>query len=314
MKRWDYLRAAVASVASQTVPVQETVVVIDHEPDLLDRAQHELDDVTVVANVGHRGASGARNTGVAGSCGEMVAFLDDDAVAEPAWLEVLLRHFAQPEVIGVGGRLEPLWESPRPRWFPPEFAWTVGASYLGMPLNAGPVRNVWSVNMVIRREVFQAINGFREGFGKVGGRPSPEDTDLCLRASAVRAGMKWVYDPAGVVAHRVPAQRATLRYFLHRCYHEGRGKALLTNLNGARESIREEHLYVRRTLSHGVLHGLREAVRGDIYGAGRSLAIVIGLTFAAYGFLAAQAAHVIKPALTPRRRSRTEPSEVTLSG
>ena len=104
MARWDGLCQAVASILTQTVPVAETIVVIDHNPDLLDRARRELPGVVVVPNLRSRGASGARNSGVAASHGDVVAFLDDDAVASPCWLEVMLSHFADPDVVGVGCR------------------------------------------------------------------------------------------------------------------------------------------------------------------------------------------------------------------
>jgi glucosyl-dolichyl phosphate glucuronosyltransferase len=187
-ERWNDLRAAVKSSQAQTLPGVETIVVIDHNPDLLDRAKHELEDVTVVANSGSQGASGARNSGVAVARGEMVAFLDDDAVASASWLAELMPHFADPRVAGVGGKLIPLWATSRPRWFPDEFDWAVGASYRGMPEHATTVRNVWSGNMLLSRELFNAIGGFRADFGKVGNRSRPEDTDLCLRAAAARPG------------------------------------------------------------------------------------------------------------------------------
>ena len=98
-ERWDYLRDAVASVAPQTRPALETIVVIDHNPDLLARARRELPGAVVIPNTGARGASGARNTGVARSRGEVAVFLDDDACATPDWLEQLLVHFDDPDVV-----------------------------------------------------------------------------------------------------------------------------------------------------------------------------------------------------------------------
>jgi glycosyltransferase involved in cell wall biosynthesis len=88
--RWTQLRDAVASVGAQHRPALETIVVVDHNPELLDRAKRELTDAVVVPNGGQRGASGARNTGVARSRGEVVAFLDDDASATPEWLARVL--------------------------------------------------------------------------------------------------------------------------------------------------------------------------------------------------------------------------------
>jgi glycosyltransferase involved in cell wall biosynthesis len=303
MKRWDDLCQAVASVRAQTIPVLETIVVIDHHPDLLARARGELVGVTVIANASDQGASGARNTGVAASQGELVAFLDDDAIASPGWLEALRSHLTDARVVGVGGRLDPLWTTSRPRWFPPEFDWAVGASYLGMPKSAEPVRNVWGNNMAIRRQVFDMIGGFRADFGKVGTRSSPEDTDLCLRAAASNGGGTWIYEPMGAADHRVPAERATLRYFAYRCFNEGWGKAALAVLNGMSESISTERRYTRHVLPAALVRGLREASRGNVSGALRSLAIIAGFTTVMIGFLAGRAALFVQGVSFRRRRS-----------
>ena len=250
--RWEYLRDAVGSVAAQTHPALETIVVIDHNPDLLARARRELQTAVVIPNAGARGASGARNTGVARSRGNVVVFLDDDARATRNWLDRLLGHFADPRVAGVGGRVDPLWATARPRWFPGEFDWAVGASYAGMPAETARVRNVWSNNMAVRRAAFEAAGGFREDFGKVGAVSRPEDTDLCLR---VTSGA-WLYE-AGAVGHWVPPQRATFRYFLVRCFNEGRGKAGLAALNGTGASTSRERGYAVRVLPRAISRGLR---------------------------------------------------------
>jgi len=282
--RWDGLRQTVASVRAQTVQAVETVVVIDHNPELMAKAVREMPGITVVANAGIRGASGARNTGAAVSRGEVLAFLDDDVIACPSWLESVVSHFKNPAVVGVGGRLEPLWQTHRPRWFPPEFDWAVGCSYLGMPESATPVRNVWSGNMVIRRTVFNAVDGFRKGFGKVDSRSRPEDTDLCLRAAGYDDGGIWIYEPGAIVSHRIPVGRSTFHYFLRRCYYEGQGKAALVSFNGGTESIAEERRYTRRILPYAIKRGIRETARGEASGMARNFAIVAGLSFAAAGF------------------------------
>ena len=300
MERWDGLRQAVASIAAQTVTVMETIAVIDHNPDLLDRARRELPGVVVVPNLRDRGASGARNSGVAASHGDVVAFLDDDAVASPSWLEVMLPHFADPGVVGVGCRVVPVWAGSRPRWFPPEFDWAVGGSYRGMPESAAPVRNVWTCGMAVSRSVFEAIGGFRDDFGKVGGRSRPEDTDLSLRAAAARPGGTWVYDPAAVVSHHVPLERATFGFFLRRCLNEGSGKAALAALNGGSRSTSAERLYTRRVLPAGVARGLRDTVRGDVWGGLRSAAIAAGLSSATAGFAAGRVAGMVRRADLPQ--------------
>jgi glycosyltransferase involved in cell wall biosynthesis len=283
-ERWDQLCDAIESVRGQTVPALETVVVIDHNPALLARARAEFTDCRVIANTGARGASGARNTGAAACRGEIVAFLDDDARSTATWLAALLCHFSRAEIVGVGGRIDPLWAASQPRWFPVEFGWAVGFSYQGMPERAQPVRNVWAGNMAIRSSVFAAVGGFREDFGKVGDVSRPEDTDLCLRAAGDRG--VWYYEPTGTVGHWIPRQRTTFRYFARRCFHEGQGKAALAALDGARESTSAERSYTCRILPHGMLRGLQDAAAGDAWGAARAAAIAVGFATTAAGFAA----------------------------
>jgi GT2 family glycosyltransferase len=300
LDRWDDLCKAVASVQAQTVRVLETVIAIDHNPELLAKATREFPEVTVVANTASRGASGTRNTGVAASHGQVLAFLDDDAIAQLNWLDILLRPLADPSVVGVGGRLEPLWKTSRPWWFPLEFDWVVGCSYLGMPENTTPVRNVWSNNMAIRRDAFDTIRGFRDGFGKIGAHSQPEDTDLCLRAAAHNGGGLWIYEPQAVAFHQVPADRTTFKFFLKRCYNEGRGKAVLASFNGVIESTSAERRYVRYVLPYGFIRGLLGMVGGEVSGAVRSFAIVMGISSATAGYLAGR---TIAHAGTWRERS-----------
>ena len=131
--RWEALVAAVESVRRQTLPPVEIIVVVDHNPALLERVQLHVPDVTGLANVQAAGASGSRNTGVAASRGTVVAFLDDDAEAAPQWLDRLWSCYGDERTLGVGGTIEPTWLNHRPTWFPAEFTWVIGCTYLGMP-------------------------------------------------------------------------------------------------------------------------------------------------------------------------------------
>lgn len=143
---------------------------------------------------------------------------------------------------------------------------------------------MYGPDMAIRYSVFESIGGFREDFGKVGDSARPEDTDLCLRAAG---GQRiWFYEPTGNVGHWIPQQRATLRYFARRCFHEGQGKAELAALDGTRKSTATERSYMCRILPHGILLGLRDAARGDAWGAARAGAIALGFATTAAGFAA----------------------------
>src|SRR5437660_7446995 len=115
--RWGDLVAAVESVQLQTLQPREIIVVVDHNPGLLKRAQEHLLDVVVVENSRTRGLSGARNSGIAVAKGNIIAFLDDDAIAEPNWLEHLVVYYDDARIAGVGGKIEPFWRGTRPSWF-----------------------------------------------------------------------------------------------------------------------------------------------------------------------------------------------------
>ena len=96
-KRWDDIVAAVGSVQAQDVRAAEVLVVVDHNPALLDRAREAFgEDVRVLPNAHRQGLSGARNTAVAAASGDVVVFLDDDAAARPGWLGALLAPVRRP--------------------------------------------------------------------------------------------------------------------------------------------------------------------------------------------------------------------------
>jgi glycosyltransferase involved in cell wall biosynthesis len=295
--RWPDTVESVTSALGQSEPPLEVILVIDHNPGLAERARTELDSVTVLENVGLRGASGARNTGVMASRGDIVVFLDDDAVATPDWLRSLCRHFCDDDVVGVGGGLTPAWPDERPRWFPREFYWVVGASYTGMPEHAAPMRNVWTGNMAIRRTVFDAVDGFRPGFGKTGRVSRPEDTDLCLRVQRAVPSGYWMYEPAALAAHKVPPERSTPSFFLKRCWNEGRGKAALARLVGIDDSTAAERHYASRVLPRGCLRELCLALRHlEVTHLQRCAAILAGLLVTAAGMVTEMVAGT-RPAL-----------------
>jgi glycosyltransferase involved in cell wall biosynthesis len=285
--RWDELVDAVASVRSQSVPVREIIVVIDHNHSLFQRAVSDISGVVTLENAQARGLSGARNTGIAAARGEIIAFMDEDAVAAPDWLEKLGAPYDDPQVLGVGGAIEPLWLSGRPAWFPEEFDWVVGCTYRGMPTMATPVRNLIGCNMSFRRRVFDAVGGFRSGIGRVGTRPvGDEETELSIRARQYWTEGQIIYEPQARVRHRVPGHRAGWGYFGSRCYAEGLSKALISRVVGARDGLASERTYAFRTLPQGVVRGLADTVLGrDVKGAARAAAIVAGLAVTTAGYV-----------------------------
>lgn len=285
--RWDDLVAAVESVRQQTVSPSEIIVVIDHNPGLLKRAQEHLPGVVIVENREARGASGSRNSGLVVAKGRIIGCLDDDAVATPDWLRLLCEGFTHPEVLGVGGSVLPWWMSKRPSWFPEEFEWVVGCTFRGMPQKVTKVPKLIAANMAIRREVFGALGGFRSEIGRRGRWPiSAEETDLCVRAHHLWPQGEFIYQPHARVYQRVPDWRTSWHYFFSRCYAEGLSKAVVTRFVGAKDGLAAERAYMRRTLPEGIVRGLADAfLHHDLAGFARTWAIVAGLAVTIVGYM-----------------------------
>lgn len=290
--RWDDLVAAIDSVREQRdrVPL-EIIVVIDHNPALLERVRAEGPDLRVTENGEQRGLSGARNSGLRLATADIVAFMDDDAMANPDWLERLVAAYEDPAVGGAGGAIDPIWETKRPSWWPVEFDWVVGCTYRGMPEGRAVVRNMIGCNMSFRRDLLHELGGFVHGIGRIGTRPlGAEETEL-----SIRLGRRWpdrtiVYEPAAGVRHRVPASRSNFRYFRARCYAEGLSKAAVAKLVGAGHALATERRYAVRTLGGGVLNELGRAIRGDRAALGRAGAIVAGLLITTAGYVVGRVA------------------------
>ncbi|MGW1490330.1 glycosyltransferase family 2 protein [Streptomyces sp. NPDC002402] len=265
LDRWEDIRAAIASVRAQDRPANEILLVIDHCEELYELASTSMPGIRVIPNRERKGLSGARNTGVDAARCDVVAFLDDDAAADPDWTERMLERYDDPNVVGVGGLVRPWWGTSRPVWFPREFDWVVGCSYRGLPERSTPVRNFIGANMSFRRAEVVSAGGFRTDLGRVGTRPlGCEETELCLRIAARRPDAVLLYEPAVAVRHHVPGTRTTWAYFRSRCYAEGLSKALVARHSGSRAALASERTYLRSTIPQAFVRTLRPGRPGAL--------------------------------------------------
>jgi len=285
MGRRHEVVACVRSLFAQTLPPAQIIVVVDHNEELRDWLTERLPgDVLVLDNDQRPGLSGARNTGIAASAHPIIAFIDDDAVADPCWLEALCAPLRDDRLMATGGRSLPLWSTAQPSWFPDEFLWVVGCSYEGQPRN-GEVRNILGGCGAFRSELFETVGGFHAGLGRRGRRPlGCEETELCVRARRQRPDWRIELVEGAVIHHRVWPDRERLRYFLSRCYHEGLSKAVLRKLTD-NDATDVERSYLRRTLTRGIARELRAAARAPSRSLGRVAAMCAGVGVAAAGFV-----------------------------
>jgi GT2 family glycosyltransferase len=265
LDRWDDIVAGLDALAHQTVPPLETILVVDHNEELLTRARGAFPGVRVLDNLRTSGASGARNTGIAQAGGSVIAFVDDDARPEPDWIERLLPAYDDEHVLAVGGVARPVWPERRPAHLPPELDWLVGCTYLGQPTVRSDVRNLWGCNMSVRAEVFATIGDFDEEVGRIGLIPlGNEETELCIRIAQRLPEARIVFEPSAVVHHRVTEARCRWSYLVTRSHAEGISKAAMSKVVGTGDATSDERRYATRVLPKGVL---RELARLNVRGA-----------------------------------------------
>jgi len=110
-------------------------VVAERSPQLADNISSYVKEkgykgVRVLFNRGEWGSYSARNLGIEQASGDIIAFIDDDALLLPGWAQETARNYAEDEsVIGLTGPILPLWQDESMSWFPLEFYWIFSCTY-----------------------------------------------------------------------------------------------------------------------------------------------------------------------------------------
>ena len=194
-RRLDSLRRLLSGLEEQTLPRDrwEAVIVDDGSgPDIAASIDELAREASFSVRVVHRDASGgpavARNQGWRSTGTPLVAFVDDDCVPQPKWLECGLAGFTGPSVGVVQGR------TVRP---------ATGDQYPYTPFTV--VREVhtpspWfeGCNIFFRRDALEQTGGFDESFGRF---PCGEDTNLGW--SVLGAGWEREWSDDAVVEHEL---------------------------------------------------------------------------------------------------------------
>jgi GT2 family glycosyltransferase len=297
MRRWDTIRASVGSVLDQRPRPAQLLLVVDHNPDLARQARDEFPGVQVLESDEPQGLSGARNAGLKAAKQPITAFLDDDAQASPGWLASLVEPYEWGDIVATGGRVDPRWPSHRPYWFPPEFDWVVGCSYVGLPADGGFLRNPIGASMSMQTQLALEVGGFDVTVGRVANRPAGcEETELSIRLTAARPGSAIYYAPKSVVEHHVAADRVRFRYLLRRCWHEGLSKASVVQMSGASAGLERERRQAAVVIPLSFLRGFGELLRGRGSALPRMATTASGLTMTIAGYLTGQFRHRVRKA------------------
>jgi len=295
LDRYEHLREAARSIQRGTHDDWELVLVSDGNPEVAERmreefaAEREAGDAVVHENEENLGLLGARNNGARVASGDIVAFLDDDAVADERWLELLVAAYEERERIAVGGRMVPSWVAGKPAFLPAEFYWLVGVTHRGFGpgggwdgwTTEGEVRNTKGSNISFRAEVFDALEGFETD---IGGRKGDNhlqggETELCARMRSEYDEGVW-YVPEAEVAHKVFEYRTEPRWLLERAFWQGYSKRGMEHF--VPESAGEEDAFLSDLLTEFVPRRLRSLVRRPST-AKLSQLLFLGLSTASVG-------------------------------
>ena len=192
-------------------PDYEVIVVDDGSTDDTSRiaARYPVRAITTPA----RGVGAARNEGLRAATGELIAYIDSDARADPDWLSYLAVAYADSDASAIGG----------PNPVPPEDNWIAKCVYRspGGPtqvmLDDRRAEHIPGCNMSFTRQALESIGGFDPIFTKAG-----DDVDVCWRL--LERGHRIGFQPSAVVWHH---RRASIRGYWRQQVGYGESEAIL---------------------------------------------------------------------------------------
>ncbi len=244
--RDTYLGAAIDSLLAQDFTGNFEVLVVDNKSS--DRTREVVEQRATDPRLKYileptLGLSVARNTGAKAANAEILAYLDDDAVASPSWLKFLYSAYLDnPKLAIAGGKITLLWPAgiTPPKWISQELAGNLGAYDLGDQLVYidQPGLTPRGLNYSIRSSFLAEIGGFDTQLGRVG-KNLLSNEELQMTEFALQRHWQVAYLPQALVAHNVAPERIKPSWFLNRgwwqgiseCYREQQaGKAGISQL------------------------------------------------------------------------------------
>lgn len=237
--RDNYLGAAIDSLLLQDFAQGFEVLIIDNGSK--DNTKQVVEERLDNARLKYiyepvLGLSVARNTGAKASSGEILAYLDDDAVASEGWLQVLYEAYQSNPKLGIaGGKVTLLWPAKTnpPRWLSPGLASNLGAYDLGSSIVSikNPGLTPRGLNYSIRRSFLDEIGGFDTNLGRVG-KNLLSNEELQMTELALEKGWEVAYLPDALVAHNVSPERLKRSWFLSRGWWQGISECYREQLAG----------------------------------------------------------------------------------
>lgn len=280
---FEHFKECVESIVNQTYHDVEVICIVDGNEDYFQMIKREMPDLKLYLNERNLGLLLSRNRGVELAEGDIVAFIDDDAVADKRWVEELVKMYEEYDAIAAGGKIEPLWLAEKPKWLPEEFYWMIGATHLGFPEKITEVRNTFGSNLSFRRDVFLELGGFNPEMGGIKGRRMLQggETELCERMRK-RFGRGVIYNPNAVVYHKIFERRVKFSYLVKRAFWQGYSKAVMRRVA---KNISDEKKFLEFLVSNSLPKRIKKLPSETLYAFIEIVAVmfftcVVGVGFA----------------------------------
>lgn len=269
--RQDYIINAIDSLYNQTIPRSDYEVLVidnnsrDNTVQVVQAYQEMHKDLNFFFTVETmQGASWARNTGAREAHSPWLVFMDDDAIAEPDFLERILLFFStHPEADGLGGRIIPRYIPAKPKWISHHVASLVGNFDYSKEVKIfDDGRYPLESNMVVSKKDFELIQGFNTELPGVKGtlRIGGEGKDFFYRLMSL--GKKIWYDPSVIVHHVVEVKKLTPEYMYRVASGIGRGEMVRTRQQGGLAYFKKTMEYFYK-LAGSIVLGIIYALKGN---------------------------------------------------
>jgi glycosyltransferase involved in cell wall biosynthesis len=247
---YDHFQEAVESIYAQTYDDIELVLVSDGNEPLYERMQDdygERENVKIHCNEENVGLSGSRNNALEYVTGDVVALIDDDAIADEEWIEELVSVYESRDAIAAGGKMTPIWVAGEPTFLPEEFYWLVGVTHRGFAEPGEEVRNTFGSNISFRTEVLKELGGFETQVGRQGEKNlQAHETEFCARMREAY-GQGVIYNPDAEVGHKVFEFRTEKRWLLERAFWQGYSKRAMETIV-SEDASAEESAFLKQLL------------------------------------------------------------------
>lgn len=235
--RGKYIYNVLKSLAENTLSHDRYEIVLvdnnctDNTRSECDRFVHDFPDVTfryVVET--NQGLSHARNRGIMESAGDILVYVDDDAVVNKEYLQTYADFFDRmPGIEAAGGPIIPQYETAEPEWMSYYTKCLLTCyKYLGDKVREFPKNNFpGGGNASYRKSVFDKVGLFNVELGRKGDSlVGAEEKDIFDKMTT--SGMRFYYLPTAILYHIIPEKKLSQAYFDNWTYSIGKSERMRT--------------------------------------------------------------------------------------